>query len=233
MQRTFTIAIGSDHGGFDLKQQLMPWLTTLGHRVRDCGTFDKASTDYPIHAHAVARLVALRDCEVGIAIDGAGIGSAMAANKVKGVRAAALYNEALARNSREHNGANVLTLGAGQTNLHQCKAIIGAFLASDCTEDRHRRRVTMIAQIESGQFRPGPVPEAQSAVMGVKELSVDLSAEDVQRVTQRVRQILAQSGLAPTATMSAGLTRLPGLKISIYQLVMLTIFSRTRPIRER
>ncbi len=205
MQRTFTIAIGSDHGGFDLKQQLISWLSSLGHNVRDCGTFDKASTDYPIHAYAVARLVALRDCEVGIAIDGAGIGSAMAANKVKGVRAAALYNEALARNSREHNGANLLTLGAGQTNLHQAKAIIAAFLASDCTEDRHRRRVAMIAQIESGQFRPGPAPEPAAAPVGLKEVRVDLSAEDAQRVTQRVRQILAQSGLAPTGALSAGL----------------------------
>ena len=115
MTQALRIAIGADHGGFDLKQQLIEHLVARGHAVRDCGTGSKEPVDYPRFALAVARLVAGGACEFGIVVDGAGIGSAMAANKVPGVLAAACYNETLARNSREHNDANVLTLGAGQT----------------------------------------------------------------------------------------------------------------------
>lgn len=206
MQRTFTIAIGSDHGGFDMKQELIPWLRSQGHTVTDCGTFSKESTDYPVWAHAVARSVSIRDAEVGIVIDGAGIGSAMAANKVHGVRAAAAYTEALARNSREHNGANVLTLGAGPTSLPAAKQIIGVFLTTECKEDRHLRRVRMIGDIESGQFRAPPAPEPAASAVPGREVRVDLSAEDVQRVTQRVRQILAESGLAANVAMAPALS---------------------------
>jgi ribose 5-phosphate isomerase B len=109
---TRTVAIGADHGGFQLKQAVVKALTEKGYGVTDCGTTSTDAVDYPDFAHAVARLVATGRCAAGIVIDGAGIGSCMAANKVPGVRAAACWDISSARNSREHNHANVLTLGA-------------------------------------------------------------------------------------------------------------------------
>ena len=138
------IAIGADHGGFELKNQLLGWLREKGCLVQDCGTHSKDAVDYPRIAYTVARLVASGQCDRGIMIDGAGIGSAMTANKVPGVRAAACYSVALAKNSREHNDANVLTLGAGQTNFEQAMPIVEAFLTSECVEERHRKRVQLI-----------------------------------------------------------------------------------------
>ena len=105
-----TVAIGSDHGGFELKEKLKKFLTEKGYQVTDCGPNDTAAVDYPDFAHAVARLVSSGQAWRGIMIDGAGIGSCMAANKVPGVRAALCYDYATAVNSREHNDANVLTL---------------------------------------------------------------------------------------------------------------------------
>src|ERR1035437_6589598 len=123
------VAIGADHGGFELKTQLLGWLREKGCPVQDCGTQGKDAVDYPLIAYTVARLVSSGQCDRGIMIDGAGIGSAMTANKVRGVRAAACYSVALAKNSREHNDANVLTLGSGQTNLETAKQIVETFLA--------------------------------------------------------------------------------------------------------
>lgn len=142
-----SIAIGADHGGFPLKEQLKEFLTGLGLSVRDFGTNSTDAVDYPDFAHAVAVAVADRHVDIGIVVDGAGIGSAMAANKVPGVRAAACYNAALARNSREHNGANVLTLGSGQNSFAEMKEIVEAFLTSELTEERHRKRVAKIDTI--------------------------------------------------------------------------------------
>ena len=117
-------------------------------QVKDCGTNSTDAVDYPDFAHAVAKAVSNRQVDAGIIIDGAGIGSAMTANKVPGVRAAACYSAALARNSREHNGANVLTLGSGQNSFAEIKEIVGAWLAADLTEDRHKKRVGKIDTIE-------------------------------------------------------------------------------------
>jgi ribose 5-phosphate isomerase B len=147
-----TIAIGSDHGGFKLKEQIKSFLTDEGLQVRDFGTESDAAVDYPDFAHAVARSVSGRQVDVGIIIDGAGIGSAMTANKVPNVRAAACYNVALAKNSREHNGANVLTLGAGQTSFEEAKQIIEAFISTEISEERHIKRVAKIDNIEK-QYR--------------------------------------------------------------------------------
>lgn len=144
-----TVAIGADHGGYPAKEQLKVYLDRLGVKVQDCGTNSTDAVDYPDFAHAVARAVAERQADVGILIDGAGIGSAMTANKVPGVRAAACYSTALANNSREHNGANVLTLGSGQNSVDEMKEIVAAFLGSELTEERHRRRVGKIDSIES------------------------------------------------------------------------------------
>jgi ribose 5-phosphate isomerase B len=147
-----SVAIGADHGGFRLKEQVKDLLTDFGLQVRDFGTDSEEAVDYPDIAHAVARSVAGKQVDAGIIIDGAGIGSAMTANKVPGVRAAACYSPALARNSREHNGANVLTLGAGQNDFAEAKAIVEAFISTDIAEERHIKRVGKIDNIDR-QYR--------------------------------------------------------------------------------
>ncbi len=146
--RVRSVGVGCDHGGFEFKQKLLIHLTDLGLNVRDFGTDSKDAVDYPDFAHAVAFAVARKQVEIGIIIDGAGIGSAMTANKVPGVRAAACYSAALARNSREHNGANVLTLGSGQNSFEQIREIVDAFLTSELTEERHQKRVGKIDAVE-------------------------------------------------------------------------------------
>lgn len=143
-----TIAIGCDHGGFEYKEKLKNFLAEMGLNVRDFGTNSGEAVDYPDFAHAVARAVGERKTDAGIIIDGAGIGSAMTANKVPNVRAAACYSVALARNSREHNGANVLTLGSGQNNFNEIKEIVEAWLTADLTEERHQKRVGKIDAID-------------------------------------------------------------------------------------
>jgi len=152
--RVKSIAIGCDHGGFETKEALKSFLTGNGLKVRDFGTDSKDAVDYPDYAHAVARAVSERVAEAGIVIDGAGIGSAMAANKVPGIHAAACYTTALARNSREHNGANVLSLGSGQNSLAELKEIVHAFLSTEISEPRHKKRVAKIDAIER-QYRDG------------------------------------------------------------------------------
>lgn len=147
-----TVAIGADHGGFPMKEQLKGYLTDLGLQVRDFGTNSTDAVDYPDFAHAVAKAVGAKHVDAGIIIDGAGIGSAMTANKVPGVRAAACYSSALARNSREHNGANVLTLGSGQNSFEEVKEIVHAFASTKLTEERHARRVAKIDSVEM-QYR--------------------------------------------------------------------------------
>ena len=147
-----SIAIGADHGGFEFKNQLKDFLTEKGFRVLDFGTNSTDAVDYPDLAHAVAKAVGEKQADVGIIIDGAGIGSAMTANKVPNVRAAACYSAALAKNSRQHNGANVLTLGSGQNTFAEIKEIVEAWLSTDLTEDRHKKRVGKIEAIDK-QYR--------------------------------------------------------------------------------
>jgi len=142
------IALGADHGGFKMKEELKSFLNELGHRVRDFGTNSEAAVDYPDFAHAVARAVADGAADVGIIIDGAGVGSAITANKVPGVRAAACYSVAVARNSREHNDANVLTLGSKTISGGEMREIVQAWLATEISEERHRKRVLKIEVIE-------------------------------------------------------------------------------------
>lgn len=143
-----TIALGADHGGFEMKEQVKRLLEDLGHRVRDFGTHSTDPVDYPDFAHAVARAVADGACELGIIVDGAGIGSAMTANKVPHVRAALCYDEASARNSREHNYANVLTLGGRLITVDQMRKIVTVWLQTPEGEARHGKRVAKITAIE-------------------------------------------------------------------------------------
>jgi RpiB/LacA/LacB family sugar-phosphate isomerase len=141
------IAVGADHGGFELKEKLISHLRDQGYNVRDCGTTSNEAVDYPDFAFAVARLVADGSCRCGIVVDGAGIGSCMAANKVPGVRAAMCYDLSSARNSREHNHANVLTLGAGLIGDHLARQIVDAWLTTPWGPGRHARRVEMIHRL--------------------------------------------------------------------------------------
>jgi ribose 5-phosphate isomerase B len=142
------VALGADHGGFALKEELKAELQRLGLPFRDFGTFSTEPVDYPDLALAVARAVRSGDAAAGVLVDGAGIGSSMAANKVPGVRAALCVNVDAARNAREHNDANVLTLGSKFVDAAQAQAIMAAFLGTRCTEERHLRRVAKITAIE-------------------------------------------------------------------------------------
>ena len=148
-----TIALGADHGGFETKELLKCWLSDWGYQHRDFGTTSADAVDYPDFAHAVARAVADGACELGIILDGAGIGSCMTANKVPGIRAAMCYDEASAKNSREHNYANVLTLGAKMLNAEQIKIVVKAWLNTDEGEARHGKRVDKIMAIEKQYLR--------------------------------------------------------------------------------
>ena len=149
------VAVGADHGGFELKQLIGRRLADAGYVVHDCGTTSTEPVDYPDFAHAVARLVADGTCRWGIAIDGAGIGSCMVANKVPGVRAAACHDVTTARNSREHNHANVLTLGAGLIGPRLAMEIVDAWLSTPWGPDRHAARVAKIGEVERRYLRGG------------------------------------------------------------------------------
>lgn len=163
------IALGADHGGFDLKTELAAHLRAAGHQVQDVGTSSREAVDYPLFARAVADAVSRGSADVGIMIDGAGIGSCMVANKVPDVRAALAYDLSSARNSREHNNANVLTLGAGLIGVGLAKQIVDVWLATDCTESRHLHRVAMFAEDAGG---------------------LQLSDQDIDKVVDRLHQIL-------------------------------------------
>ena len=144
-----TIAIGADHGGFAMKERLGFRLKEQGHSVIDCGTDSTASVDYPDYAVAVAKKVASGEAALGIMIDGAGIGSSMAANKIPGVRAALCYDVSTARNAREHNHANVLTLGAGLIGDGLAWQITQEFIATEFGPGRHARRVDKINALDA------------------------------------------------------------------------------------
>jgi ribose 5-phosphate isomerase B len=143
-----TVAIGADHGGFVLKEVLKPLVESLGLIVRDVGVHDTKPVDYPDISVLVADLVASGAATRGVLIDGAGIGSAMAANKVAGIRAALCYDKASARNSREHNDSNVLTLGARLLTTTQAEEVLRTWLATPFVGGRHQARVEKIMEIE-------------------------------------------------------------------------------------
>lgn len=182
------IALGADHGGFELKEAIKSYLRQRSYVVEDCGTQGTQPVDYPVYAHAVAQLVSQGQAERGIVVDRAGIGSAMAANKLPGVRAALCYDLSSARNSREHNDANVLTLGAGLVGPDLAIQIVELWLATECTAERHLRRAAMIepsqavgrVAVEAGETeRVGtPVGGAES-----------LTDADVERIVRRIAEL--------------------------------------------
>ena len=145
------VALGADHGGFPLKEQLKATLAQLGHEVLDLGTGGSDPVDYPDYAVAVARAVAEGRAWRGIMVDGAGIGSAMAANKIRGVRAALCYDLTTAQNAREHNDANVLTLGGTLIGTRLAVDIVRAFLATEFGGGRHAKRVDKINLLDTAR----------------------------------------------------------------------------------
>lgn len=192
-----TLALGADHGGFELKQQLADHLRSRGFTVEDCGTHSTDAVDYPKIAANVARMVGEGKAEFGVIVDGAGIGSAMTANKWPGVRAALCYDLSSARNSREHNNANVLTLGASLIGAGLARQIVDVFLDTDCTAERHLRRAAMIDQIDSELRSTGRCacsPMSGTTPDGTTEKTekalTELSENDLRRVADRISQLL-------------------------------------------
>lgn len=142
------IAMGADHGGYEQKEALKRWLEEKGHAVTDFGTDSAESVDYPDYAEPVARAVASGVADFGVLVCGTGIGMQMAANKVKGVRAANVVSPDFAKLSREHNDANVLTLSGRFVSLETNESIVDAFLSTGFSGGRHERRVAKIMAIE-------------------------------------------------------------------------------------
>ena len=149
------VALGADHGGYALKERLAAHLGDQGFEVVDCGTSSAESVDYPDFAHEVAQQVARGHCDCGVIVDGAGIGSSMVANKVPGIRSALCYDVSSACNSREHNHANVLTLGAGLIGEGLARQIVDAWLTTPWGGGRHARRVEKISEVEETYLRIG------------------------------------------------------------------------------
>lgn len=190
-----TIAIGSDHSGFRLKEILKVHLRDQGHEVNDCGTFGEKSVDWPVIAREVAQQVGSKKFSFGIIVDGAGIGSAMVANKVPGVRAALSYDVSSSKNSREHNGANVVTLGAGMIGTTLAKQIVDTFLAHDCTVERHLRRVRMVEEIDKESSLQ--LPEQNVECSKNSNSTTGISESDLSKIVQQVDQLLNQTNIAP------------------------------------
>jgi ribose 5-phosphate isomerase B len=142
------VAIGADHGGYELREILIKEIGEMGFDVKDMGAYNKDAVDYPEYAHELAKLVSSGKAWRGIVIDGAGIGSCITANKVPGIRAGMAYDLSSATNSREHNDTNVLTLGAGLIGVNLAKQIVKTWLGTEFGGGRHARRVDQITAIE-------------------------------------------------------------------------------------
>lgn len=142
------IALGADHAGFQAKESIKRYLESMGHRVSDEGTWSEESSDYPDFAIKVARRVQQGQDDLGILVCGTGIGMAMAANKIGGVRAAVAHDELTARLSREHNDANVLTLGARVLSERQILEAVASFIGAQFAGGRHQRRIDKISELD-------------------------------------------------------------------------------------
>ena len=143
------ISMASDHGGFNLKEDIKAWLTEQGHEITDCGCYDTGSCDYPDFGEAAARAVAEGKCEKGIVICTTGIGISISANKVKGVRCALCSEPWSAEMTRRHNDSNMLAMGAGVVGPNLARQIVTAFLTHEFEGGRHQRRVDKMMAIEN------------------------------------------------------------------------------------
>jgi ribose 5-phosphate isomerase B len=142
------IAIGSDHAGYQLKEQLAEHLREQGHEIEDLGTDSEESVDYPDFGAAVARAVVGGEADYGVCVCGTGIGIGIAANKVKGARAAVVHDTTSARMARQHNNANVVCVGARLTGVQSAKDAVDAFLTAEFEGGRHQRRIDEITDLE-------------------------------------------------------------------------------------
>jgi|SaaInlStandDraft_7_1057024.scaffolds.fasta_scaffold00033_60 deoxyribose-phosphate aldolase len=185
---SISIALGADHGGFPLKEAIKKFLEKEGYQTIDCGTDSTEAVDYPVFAAKVARKVASGEARFGVIVDGAGIGSSMAANKIAGVRAALCYDLSSANNAREHNDANVLTLGSGLIGSSLAQQIVKKFITTECTEDRHLKRVGMIDDLQT------PKEKSEAMETNSKDQSLEsLSDADILKIAERVGQIVQSS----------------------------------------
>jgi RpiB/LacA/LacB family sugar-phosphate isomerase len=197
-----TVVLASDHGGFELKEAILRHLRARGVPVHDAGTTSKDPVDYPVFARAAAEAVARGEAWRGVIVDGAGIGSGMVANKVPGVRSAMAFDVATAKNAREHNDANVLTLGAGYLGEEAALKIVDVFLSTECTADRHKRRVAMIDALDGGRsVAPAPTPAPTRNVS-----TMAAAAGDYESLVQSIMQVLTANPalLAPLAAAHFG-----------------------------
>ena len=153
--RSVRIAIASDHAGFPLKAELVPWLRSEGHEVLDLGTDSEASVDYPVFCAAAGRAVVRGDADLGIVMGGSGQGEQIAANKVHGVRAALCHDLWLARMARSHNDANVLSMGARVVTPTMAKEIVQVFLDTPFEGERHVKRIELLREIEREECQSG------------------------------------------------------------------------------
>jgi deoxyribose-phosphate aldolase len=189
------VVLASDHGGFELKEAIKRHLQGRGVQVLDVGTHSKDAVDYPVFAKAAAEAVSRGEAWRGIIVDGAGIGSGMVANKVPGVRSAMAFDVATANNAREHNDANVMTLGSGYLKEDAAMKIVDVFLSTDCTADRHKRRVAMIDALDAGRVvgaasrqlpgstSPDPTSQARKSTMAS-------ASSDHESLVQAIMQVL-------------------------------------------
>jgi len=184
MKKNLKISLGADHGGFPLKEILRDHLSKNNYTIDDCGTYSTDSVDYPVFASAVAQKISKGESDFGIIVDGAGIGSSMVANKFENVRAALCYDVSSAKNAREHNNANVLTLGAGLVGSELAKQIAITFLTHECSVDRHLSRVKMIDDLDKNK-----IPQINSKnVMEANKM--DLSSTDISQIAKKVGELL-------------------------------------------
>jgi deoxyribose-phosphate aldolase len=179
------VVLASDHGGFGLKEAIKRHLSAQGASVQDVGTHSTEACDYPVFARAAAEAVASGRAFRGIVVDGAGIGSCMTANKIPGVRAGMAFDPATAKNAREHNDANLLTLGAGYLSEEAALKIVDVFLSTECTLDRHKRRVAMIDALDAGR-----APAARTAPV-MKSLPMVSGSSDYQKLVSAITEVLS------------------------------------------
>lgn len=173
------VALGSDHGGFALKEAISAHLRQKGVPVLDVGTYSTETCDYPEFARKAAEAVSSGQAWRAVVVDGAGIGSCMVANKVPGVRAGMAFNQATATNAREHNDANLLTLGAGYLQPAEALGIVDTFLSAQCTVPRHKRRVAMIDALDEGRPR--------------RSLKMVAAPDNKQQLIQQITRVLSGS----------------------------------------
>ncbi|HEX7601171.1 MAG TPA: ribose 5-phosphate isomerase B, partial [Polyangiaceae bacterium] len=187
------VAVGSDHGGYALKSAIARHLRTEGFAVLDLGTHSTEAVDYPVFARAVAEAVARGEATSGIIVDGAGIGSSMVANKIPGVRAAMAFDVATAQSAREHNDANVLTLGAGTLAEDLALRIVDVFLKTGCTVDRHKRRVAMIDALLPMRARERALDPAAASSPTQKSQPMASVQGDHQSLVNAITQVLSSN----------------------------------------